>query len=424
MRRFSFLVVALVCASALPSASQSPQPYELNAQGVGLYNAGRYSEAIDAFERAYEWVPDNATVRRNLCNAHQAAANELARANDFAAAAKHLEVAIGVEPDNASPLVQLGSYYLRLEMVADAIYRLEEAIEYDPGNVTAHDLLGDAYYMDNDIPSARIQWEWVAKVEPNRPGIHAKLEKSSREASVEGGFRPSGSKHFNLSYDPDVNVKLVRQIRAILERAYGDIGRNLGGAFPPAPVPVILYKADGFADATLAGEHVGGLYDGKIRIPVTDKTGATVNEDLLRYTLYHEYTHVVVRFLTQNNVPWWLNEGLAETLSLKELSPERLSLLQDAAEEGLLLSFSDLEASQLGKRDDASLRLAYAQSQAAVRYLWTKFGQRRMAEMLSSLASGKEPEECLRLSYNRSYDTLFKESLRAVGVAAARTTRK
>ena len=404
--RIPVLVLLVLCWANMSAQGQTA--HELNDQGIAFYDAAQWDQAIQAFERAVGLAPDNAVVKRNLCNAHQAAANDLAKEADFAAAVKHLEIATSVDPENESPLVQLGAYYLRLDYVAEAIARLEEAIELAPRNVDAHDLLGDAYYMDNDVPSAQVQWKWVIEVRPNRPRLQEKIEKASREAAVEASFRPSGSRHFQLTYSPDIPVRSLRRVTNYLEHAYIDIGRNLGGSYAPTPVQVIVYNAKGFTEATQVGEYVGALYDGKIRIPLCDASGNALSDEELKQRLYHEFTHVVVRFLAGNRVPWWLNEGLAETFS-RALGPAETGLLQEAQAQEGLFTLHDLSDSQLKKLDPALLRLAYAQAHATVQYLWTSFGQRRLVSVMSDVAQGFEPEEALRRNYNRSYAGLQKE---------------
>jgi len=404
---FAGVLITCLCAFADNMA------FEWNTQGVASYNSGQYTAAVDCFTKAMQLEPGNPTIRHNLCNAHQAAANELAKVADFAAAARHLESAIAADPENASPLVQLGSYYLRLDMVDDGILRLERAIEIAPHNVDAHDVLGDAYYMDNDIASARVQWEWVLQKQPDRPGLKQKLEKATREESVESNFRPSGSRHFELTYSPEMPGRSLRVVLGILEQAYVTIGRNFGNVYPPGPIQVIIYNDQGFKEATQQGAHVGGLYDGKIRIPLTEADGSLLPEQELRERLFHEFTHVVVRFLGGKNVPWWLNEGLAEAFS-RELSPAQEAFLQKAAEDGMLFPLSKLEGNQLDHQSPDVLRLAYAQSHVTVAYLWRHFGQGRLADLMSNLAEGITPEEALYKNYRRNYDSLYKEVLRSL----------
>jgi len=401
------IVRGLLCLLSFAAAAWGQRAVELNNLGIEAYNAGRPQEAIGYFERAYEGARDNATVRRNLCNAYQAYANELAQAGNYMQAVKPLELAIGVDPENYSPLVQLGSYYLRLNMVPDAIFRLEEAIELKPGELNAHELLGEAYYRDNDIPSARAQWEYVLQMDPGRKDLRERYDKASREESVESDFSRSGSRHFKISYPKGVSSQMRARILNTLESAYWEIGRKTGG-YPPAPIQVIVYGADQFSEATQLDANVGAVYDGKIRTPINDNTGQILDSDELKRRLKHEYVHVVVRHLVGDKAPWWPNEGLAETFS-RDIDPGESALLQRMYRQGVAFGLGDLEAHQLKILDPETLRLAYAQAHATVQALWTRYGQRGLKQMMSDLAAGMKPEDALIHSYRRTYRALETE---------------
>jgi len=404
MPKFQHLCLFLL----ISAAAVASDPAELNAQGVNFYNAGDYPKAADAFEAARALSPDNAVIRRNLCNVYQASANEFAKQADFASAVKQLEKAIAVQPKDVSPLLQLGNYYLRLDMVPEAVYRLEQAIQVEPYSVQAHELLGEAYYRDNDLPSARAQWAWVLQQQPQRTDLKTRFEKAEREEVAETGFRPAGSLHFQLSSTPEVAGNMLQTVLAILEMAYADVGRNLSGVYPPGPIQVIVYNSKGFSDATQLRQNVGGLYDGKIRIPLLDSAGLVANDRELKETLYHEYTHVVVRFIAHNNAVWWMNEGLAETFS-RPLAGSRLEMLQKAVNQATLFPYAAMEESQLKKLDSDALWLAYTQSHATLLYLWQRFGQAKLAELFNALAVGTKTEQALINTYNRNYDNLYVE---------------
>ncbi|GMV94132.1 MAG: hypothetical protein AMXMBFR82_39100 [Candidatus Hydrogenedentota bacterium] len=404
-------LVTFIIAAALSWAQSAA---EFNANGVALYNEGRWDEAIQSFASAYNLAPDNETVRRNLCNAYQAQANALARSGDFSTAIELLRLAISVEPENPSPLAQLGSYYLRIDMVSEAMYRLEESVELDPSSIDVQELLGDAYYKNNDLAAALAQWELVLEMNPNRPGLAEKLEKAYREESVEFNFRQTQSAHFRVSFAPGTNGGDLSRVLQILERAYRDIGRKFGGAYPPTPIQVILYTGDDFARATLLGEHVGAVYDGKIRVPIADRSGQIISEDELWRRLYHEYTHVVIRFWAGDNVPWWLNEGLAETFS-NEVSSADSALLYDAYQAGLLFALGEMEESQLKRLDADSLYLAYRQAHATASFLWNRYGHRGIAGIMEHLAQGEPGEDALIATCRLNYATLEREVIKNLG---------
>lgn len=398
-------------AAVLVIAGASGQAYnaaEYNRLGISAYEAREFDNAVRYFETAFQEAPDNQTLRRNLCNARQGAADELAKRADFAGAVQHLERAIAVDPANPSPLVQLGAYYLRLDMVPEAVYRLEEAIELKPGQLDAHELLGEAYYRDNDLAWARRQWEYVLRMDPSRKNLRERYEKAFREESVEQDFKKSGSTHFRLSAPDALPYHVRNRVLRMLEAAYTNIGRRLGGVYPPGPIQVILYEAGQFERATQLEEHVGAVYDGKIRAPITDAAGAYLEEEELNRRLTHEYVHVVVRYIAGENVPWWLNEGLAEMLSAP-FTANQVELLRNAFSSGRLFHLSQLESSQLEKLGADRLRIAYLQARATVELLWEGSGQRRMYDLLNRLATGEKPRDALLNAYRRDYNALERE---------------
>lgn len=401
-----FVVTVLCGIAALAVYAQNAADF--NNQGITAYEQKNYPLAISLFEQAYEGAPANDTVRHNLCNALQAQADALAKTADFAAAAKLLETAVGVDPANPAPLTQLGAYYLRLDMVPDAILRLEEAIELKPGQLDAHELLGRAYYADNDVPSALIQWDYVLSVEPGRKDLADLREKAKREQSVEGNFKRRGSRHFNISYPPGIPNDIRARVVSILEGAYLQVGAKFGKVYPPTPIQVVIYDKGQFQAATNLSEHVGAVFDGKIRAPLTDDKGEFLPDDEMKRRLTHEFVHVVVRFVAGLNAPWWLNEGFAETFS-SELDENDERVLAKAAAEGKLFKLAQLEKSQLMSRTPEQLQLAYAQAQSATAYLWQRYGQKRLVEMMSSLSAGMAPEEALKKHYSRTYADLDRE---------------
>jgi hypothetical protein len=407
------MVCFLACALAA-QASVAETVADYNSAGVQAYNAGNWPEAVVQFEAAYELERNNEVVRKNLCNAYHAYAIELAQAKDFLAAAELLNAAISVQPENPVPLIQLGACYLRMARPDYAIFRLEEAVDLDPDNVAAHDLLGQAYYDDNDLPSALARWDYVLQLEPNRPGVAEKYNEAYRYATVESDHVELESRHFRLSYGPGTSGGDITAVLTALETAYLELGNRLGGLYPPTPVQVILYTTEDFAQATLLGEHVGAVYDGKIRLPIRDKTGKSLNTKELRRRIRHEYTHVLVRCWAGDEVPWWLNEGLAETLSRGDLTARQVEFLRYAGIDALF-PIGTLEEEQLLKLGREELELAYLESHAVVSYLWRQSGFARLRILMDALAQNVEPEQAVVGAYQCDYGSLLKRVVANLG---------
>lgn len=407
----AFTLTALMGPAAAQGTTGNAKAAELNTKGAQAYKAKDWETAIDSFTRALELAPENTVIRKNLCNAYHAAAIEFDKADRIADAISLLLSAVSVDPKNASPYIQLGACYLRLDHTRDAIASLETAIQLDPKNVDAHFLLGQAYYDDNDLSAALTQWEYVREVNPGRVGLKERMEAAYRHQALEQNNRQSSTEHFDVSYDPGTTGGDLGLVRSTCERAYREIGRRLGGVYPPTPIKVVLYTQNDFSKATLKGEHVGAVYDGKIRMPIKDKSGHTLPPDELERRIFHEYTHVVVKYWTGGNVPWWFNEGLAETFSKPALSDGDKALLADALAKGKLFDLRTIEDNQLtgvnGDNEEA-LWLAYVQSHAVVRFLWTRYGVRHMTTFMNALAQKAPAEQALGAGYRLDYNLLQK----------------
>jgi hypothetical protein len=238
---------------------------------------------------------------------------------------------------------------------------------------------------------------------------------------VESSFRKYSSQFFDISYAPGTSGGDVASVRGILDKAYRELGQRTG-IYPPTPIQVILYTVDDFAHVTQLGAHIGGVYDGKIRVPIAVKSGSELDEKNLTRVLYHEYTHVIVRFQVGDQVPWWLNEGLAETFS-NELTSADYALLTELSNQGALLKLSDLEEAQLAKLDVDTLHVAYLQAHATVRYLWSRHGLHGLKPMFDGLAQGLRAEDALVQGYKRNYDMLEQEMSKSYAQLASRETR-
>ncbi len=149
----ALFLLAILLSSATAGA-QSAADY--NDKGTQAYKASNFQEAVTWFERALELAPDNDVVRRNLCNALQGLAQDLARADDFVGAVAQLQRAVAADPQNPSPLVQIGAYYLHVGDFSEAIRHLEKSVKLEPGLSDAHEVLGGAYYTVGDYGKAEL----------------------------------------------------------------------------------------------------------------------------------------------------------------------------------------------------------------------------------------------------------------------------
>lgn len=406
MRKSSSILAILVLLLATLSGTAGAQPAKgLNELGVMAFQAGRFPVALEHFEKALTLEPNNPSLRRNLCAVHQAMANELAAQGKFSEALERVSLGLKVDPDNAAALAQVGAYQLQQGNRSEATTALKKAVGLDGANKEARFLLGEVLYQQNKLADARAQWEAVLKLDPAWPGLQEKLAKLDRESTVEQDFNQYDAGHFQLRYAKALSESTRNGVFEILESAYTAVGAKLGGAFPPEAVPVVLYDGEQFTEATQSPGHVGALYDGKIRSPITGHGGRFLDAQVLSTRLTHEYVHVLLAQLGNGRVPWWLNEGLAEVFS-REMDQSRKRMLKRAYGSKKEFSLADLETRQLDKLEPEKLALAYAQAHATASLLWELGGMEKLVDALKRIKNGASAEGAIQKAYGVDYATL------------------
>ncbi len=411
----SILIGSFLLLSALKTFCSDAM--DLNNRGVEAYNLKDYKKAITLLSDALSMSPDNEVIKNNLSNALQALADEEGKRNNFNTAIDLVDKAIKINPNNFFAHLQKGAFLLNAGRLIEAIRHLEMAVKLKPGFLDAHELLGEAYYRDNDILSARTQWEYVLQIDPSRKQLKERYDKACREEVVESSFNKtiSQSRHFNLTYPKEITYQIRSYVLSVLERAYLEIGRKLGGVFPAGPIQVILYDVQQFSSVVQMGQTVGGVYDGKIRIPVINEKGENLSDEEIKRRIYHEYVHVVVFELLKDKVPWWLNEGLAETFS-KEFSNREKTMLEQFVNNRELIPYNTLE--KISMKDmfasETKMSLAYLQSHATVNMLWSKYGQGRFLNFIQALKRRENPEDALRDIYHLDYTSLSRGVMQVI----------
>jgi len=403
--RLSGLVLGTVAILTISYNAYSQDAVHYNMEGVTRYTSGNYSGAIKMFENAYSFAPDNETIRSNLANAHVALGSRFADTNNLTGAIKELNAALEFRPDDADLYIYTACLYMKTNELPSAESMLLSALEIAPENKNAHMLLGDVYYMTDAVEDAVAQWRQVQALDPEYKNLRERLDKAERELGVEKDFVTDRKRrHFTISRGRDNFEEESRTILDILERAYYDIGKDLR-CYPKELVQVILYSTEQFSEATRADAHVAALYDGKIRVSLTPEN---LEPRKLERLLRHEYTHVLVRELAGGHVPFWFNEGLAQSESDQYDDYDR-EMVIDAAQRGALIPLRELDKTNLDFRGDRErARLAYAEAAATVSYLKDRFSRRHLFDFMR-LLDQYDTETALKTVYRRSYNQLHRE---------------
>jgi tetratricopeptide (TPR) repeat protein len=124
-----------------------------------LVEAERYPEAIEAYQRLIDLVPDHTRYRIRLARAYRANGQV-----DEAIAV--LERAIELAPGEWRPLLELGNTYLLLERTDEAAAAFQRVLEVDAEVVEAHFGLALAYDAQGRTALANHQYETVIEIDP------------------------------------------------------------------------------------------------------------------------------------------------------------------------------------------------------------------------------------------------------------------
>ncbi|GFE58943.1 peptidase MA family metallohydrolase [Geobacter sp. AOG1] len=389
LKRFFFPSLAFLTfiATALPVFANDPILH--NDYALTLLEQGEYEKGLDQLQKAFSLNPYDQNLRKNLAEAYTCVGMRQMERKLYDAAAEYFDHARELLPESPRYAILRGIALHAAKRYEGAIYELERARSLGGASPELYYHLGRAYYDSDNLTLALEMWEKALELDPSRAAIRELADKTRRELALETRMDKGYSSRFSLSYDTELKSVLAGDILDVLETAYNRVGSDLG-YFPEARVQVLLYTKKDFKALTDSPDWSGGLYDGKIRIPLGGATGMT---PLLRNVLVHEYTHVVVFEMTKGNCPTWLNEGVAELEGRKEFN-QPMAELGRVARHGGFLSFPLLER-PFSTLSDKQVALAYQQSYALVNFMVARYGWQKIQEILRLLGNGKSVSDAI-----------------------------
>ncbi len=216
----------------------------------------------------------------------------------------------------------------------------------------------------------------------------------------------------------------VEELMSIAQEAMERMAENTG-AYLKKPVEIYIYadSQDLLGSMIFSQEWTGGVsYSeyGVIAIGI-----APNNLAWGKTAIVHELTHLVVHQVTfnpYNNLPRWLDEGLA-TYNEGLLDPMSGGLLLKAVTEDTLLTVRTLCSPFSSEPEKAYL--SYAQSYSLIEFLVATYGQGKMLGLLNAFAAGSNYDAALEKVYGFDLDglnTLWRDYVRRKFQGAEVTT--
>lgn len=398
--------ILLTTLAALPVDDLPPEARAQNDRGVALFEAKRFREAEEAFREARRAAPEDPTVRENLGHCLlEIGARELHR-GEVDEAIRVLDEAVDLMPRSGEAQYRLGVALHRRQSFEAAIRRLEHAVRLSPRHAEAFLWLGRAYYGGGYLRRALAPLERSLEIEPGNEPAETLLERVRREADVEGEFGEVFSQHFRIQASREVSHEVREEVRTALEDAFYKAS-SLLEYHPDIQFPAILYSEEEFREVTGAHEWVGGLFDGKIRIPVKD---FEEHRRAIGRVIDHEVGHAMVRDSCRD-APRWFNEGVAQLIDGTDRK-EAAEAAGAAAREGRAPTLEELDGLfQSAEREDV-IR-AYRLSLAFVHHLILEEGEGRLARVAEACRAGS--------SFGDAFLRVYRDDPEAMREAWARS---
>ncbi len=371
-----------------------------NQDGIKALNAQDYQAAILNLELARDYSSSDEIIAKNLAVAYNNYAMKLIDKRDIEQAVRYLELAVKIAPFEESAksnltnllLNEAHSFYAQAEP-DKAVDYLEKSLDYakDDAKAQALVLLGEIAYYRQELFAAKKYWEEAFSINPNILHLKEKFDKLNQEIDIENRFEETTDAFFDIRAEQDYTGFDPYDIKGYLRDAYREIGRDFG-YYPRTKIIVIIYSEENFKKLRAdTPEWLGGLYDGKIRLPIKKYFQS---EKEFQKLLYHEYTHAVIYSLTKGSCPIWLNEGLAKYSEIK-IEDNKLSRLRAALKNDSLIPLNELNQAFSFNSSADKAALAYEEAYSIVKYIIYRYNFWHIREILEKLAGGENFEDAL-----------------------------
>jgi len=309
------------------------------------------------------------------------------QAGDGDRAAAVFREALTRDPRDATLHFGAGVAAHLLGLETDAVQSLRRAVQLEPRLIAASALLGEIERHEGSCDADRRTYDQALARAAGDPWLRARLDERGHESAVHDTLEQWSDHRFSVVFDGQINRTLGKRGFDVLDAAYWRIGRAIG-AYPSDRIAVTLYSERQFRDITHAPAWSGGIFDGRIRIPVK---GAAQDLPQFDRVLTHELTHAMVSSLANRGVPGWLHEGLASYFEPRDaaLAGRRLKAL------GVVIPLANLQGG-FGGLGAAEAAVAYEESLVAADVLVQRLGT-HTAILLEYMGKGQTFEESLSL---------------------------
>jgi tetratricopeptide (TPR) repeat protein len=291
--------------------------------------------------------------------------------------------------------------YLQSARLADARALLEDLEKRAPDAADVTWLRAELAFQTGDYAvAAKLLEKLPDAAADGMVGQTRKLARTSLAVTESFAEARSPKGHFLIRYAPGPDAAIAELAGEVLDAAHAAIGDDLG-LRPTDPIrvellgaPSDLAKLSPLTEAEI--ETTGTIALSKYNKLMVVSPRATIFGYPWMDTLAHEYTHLLVSRIAHDQVPVWLQEGLARFEQTRwrkapaiELGAMEAGLLAAALKKGRLITLDEMHPSMAKLPSQDAAALAYAEVYTLVGWIHKKVGMKGLREALVLQRDGK-----------------------------------
>lgn len=305
-------------------------------------------------------------------------------------------------------------------------WRIEEAdalaqslLQYYPESGDAHFLKARVLFFKGQYDAAEKTMKRFSDNQLRVKEFKSLVEQTRKAAS---SFVSRETEHFIFRYTKGPDEILVHYAEEVLERSWQVLG-NLLDYFPKEKVLVEFYPdKEPFShispltmqDIMVSGTVALCKYN---RIMMISPASLVRGYDWMD-TLSHEFAHYLLSRKSNNNIPLWLNEGIAKNFETRwrdgtsPLEPVMENILAQGLANNYLIPLESMMPSLARLKTAEDVQLAYAQVATMVDYMVVLKGEKVLPLMLVDMAAEVPFEQILEKHVGKNLQT-FQEDWKA-----------
>jgi len=381
----------------------------LKAYLIDSYNNANIKSSLEFCKKAIFHFPEDKDFKEIVIVIYFENAKILFKEGNFSLAIEYLKLCQGISNTPEifkKPIIDILIKQSRKLYDERSFIKAKNALSHilylDKENPYALYRMGQILLEENKLKEALAYWQ---KIKDDNIVFADKINHLKKDINLQERYKKVSWNNFDF-YSPYESKEISYSLRNEISNVFRQMGSDFN-YYPNYQIVVILYPPDSYKNIRESRNifyPAAGFYDGKIRLPLLE--GNDLSQTIK--TIRHEYTHLIIRDLTLDNAPIWINEGIAEYQESLDREAKKQDFKKIYKKEGFI-PIDSLSQIFLDKSDNNKLNIAYLESFAIIDYIVTKFRFQTLLDILEDFKDGYKEDEVFKKNLARNPQELIKE---------------